>query len=105
MMRTGHLALLPTHERDPTPALYRAPDGGAGHSALTMDQQIPRRQQGRDAVVVFLKGGVIRQSPEGGAVSDIRRNVGDVLFVPAGTDLASEEATQGPPRAVFIELK
>jgi uncharacterized cupin superfamily protein len=68
-------------------------------------QQIPRRQQGRDAVVVFLKGGVIRQSPEGAAVSDTRRNVGDVLYVPAGTDLPSEEATQGPPRAVFIELK
>jgi quercetin dioxygenase-like cupin family protein len=68
-------------------------------------QQIPRRQQSRDAVVIFLKGGVIRQSPEGAAVSDTRRNVGDVLFVPAGTDLPSEEATQGPPRAVFIELK
>jgi quercetin dioxygenase-like cupin family protein len=68
-------------------------------------QQIPRRQQGRDAVVVFLKGGVIRQSPEGAAASDTRWNVGDVLFVPAGTDLPSEEATQGPPRAVFIELK
>jgi quercetin dioxygenase-like cupin family protein len=68
-------------------------------------QRIPRRQQGRDAVVIFLKGGVIRQSPEGAAVSDTRRNVGDVLFVPAGTDLPSEEATQGPPRAVFIELK
>ena len=68
-------------------------------------QQIPRRQQGRDAVVVFVKGGVIRQSPEGAAVSDTRRNVGDVLYVPAGTDVQSEEATQGPPRAVFIELK
>jgi quercetin dioxygenase-like cupin family protein len=68
-------------------------------------QQIPRRQQGRDAVVVFLKGGVIRQSPEGAAVSDTRRNVGDVLYVSAGTDVPSEEATQGPPRAVFIELK
>jgi quercetin dioxygenase-like cupin family protein len=68
-------------------------------------QQIPRRQQGRDAVVVFLKGGVIRQSPEGAAASDTRWNVGDVLFVPAGTDLPSEEATQGPPRAVFMELK
>jgi quercetin dioxygenase-like cupin family protein len=68
-------------------------------------QQIPRRQQGRDAVVVFLKGGVIRQASEGAAVRDTRRNVGDVLFVPAGTDLPSEEATQGPPRAVFIELK
>ena len=68
-------------------------------------QQIPRRQQGRDAVVVFLKGGVIRQSSEGAAVSDTRRNVGDVLYIPAGTDLPSEEATQGLPRAVFIELK
>ena len=68
-------------------------------------QQIPRRQQGRDAVVVFLKGGVIRQSPEGAAVSDTRRNVGDVLYVSAGTDVPSEEATQGAPRAVFIELK
>jgi hypothetical protein len=68
-------------------------------------QQIPRRQQGRDAVVVFLKGGVIRQSPEGAAVSDTRRNVGDVLYVSAGTDVPSEEATQGPPRAVFLELK
>jgi quercetin dioxygenase-like cupin family protein len=67
-------------------------------------QQIPRRQQGRDAVVVFLKGGVIRYSPEA-AVSDTRRNVGDVLYVSAGTDLPSEEAIQGPPRAVFIELK
>jgi len=68
-------------------------------------QQIPRRPQSRDTVVVFLKGGVIRQSPEGAAVRDTRWNVGDVLFVPAGTELPSEEATQGPPRAVFIELK
>jgi uncharacterized cupin superfamily protein len=68
-------------------------------------QQIARRQQGRDSVVVFLTGGVIRQSPEGAAVSDTRRNVGDVLYVSAGTDVPSEEATQGPPRAVFIELK
>jgi quercetin dioxygenase-like cupin family protein len=68
-------------------------------------QQIPRRQQGRDAVVVFLQGGVIRQSPEGAAVSDTRRNVGDVLYISAGTDVPPEEATQGPPRAVFIELK
>jgi hypothetical protein len=29
----------------------------------------------------------------------------DVLYVPAGTDVPSEEATEGPPRAVFIELK
>ena len=68
-------------------------------------QQIPRRQQGRDAVVVFLKGGVIRQSPEGAAATDTRRSIGDVLYVSAGTDVPSEEATQGPPRAVFIELK
>jgi quercetin dioxygenase-like cupin family protein len=68
-------------------------------------QQIPRRQQGRDTVVIFLKGGVIRQSLEGAAVSDTRRNVGDVLYISAGTDLPSEEATEGPPRAVFIELK
>jgi hypothetical protein len=68
-------------------------------------QQIPRRQQGRDAIVVFLKGGVIRQSPEGAAASDTRRSVGDVLYVPTATDLPSEEAIQGPPRAVFIELK
>ena len=68
-------------------------------------QRIPRRQQGRDAVIVFLKGGVIRYSPDGAAVSDTPRNVGDVLYVSAGTDLPSEEAIQGPPRAVFIELK
>jgi hypothetical protein len=68
-------------------------------------QQIPRQQQGRDTVVIFLEGGVIRQSPEGAAARDTRRNVGDVLFVPAGTDLPSEEAIQGPLRAVFIELK
>jgi len=70
-----------------------------------LGQQIPRRQQGRDAVVVFLKGGVVRQYPEGAAATDTRRNVGDVLYVSAGTDVPSEEATQGPPRAVFIELK
>jgi quercetin dioxygenase-like cupin family protein len=68
-------------------------------------QRIPKRRQGRDAVVIFLKGGVIRQSPEGAAVRDTRRNVGDVLYIPAGTDVPSEEATQDPPRAVFIELK
>lgn len=68
-------------------------------------QQIPRRQQGRDAVVVFLKSGVIRQSPEGTAVNDTRWNVGDVLYIPPGADVPSEEATQGPPRAVIIELK
>jgi hypothetical protein len=68
-------------------------------------QQIPRRRLGRDTVVVFLTGGVIRQSPEGAAVRETVRNVGDVLYVPAGTDLPAEEATQGPPRAVFIELK
>jgi quercetin dioxygenase-like cupin family protein len=68
-------------------------------------QRIPRRQQGRDAVVVFLEGGVIRQFPEGAAASETRRHVGDVLYVPAGTDVPAEEATQGPPRAVFIELK
>jgi quercetin dioxygenase-like cupin family protein len=70
-----------------------------------LGQQIPRRQQGRDAVVVFVKGGVIRQSPEGAAAADTRRSIGDVLYVSAGTDVPSEEATQGPPRAVFIELK
>ena len=70
-----------------------------------LGQQIPRRQQGRDAVVVFLKGGVVRQYPEGAAATDTRRSIGDVLYVSAGTDVPSEEATQGPPRAVFIELK
>lgn len=68
-------------------------------------QRFPRRQQGRDAVVIFLKGGVIRQTREGAAASDTQWNVGDVRYVPAGTDVPFEEATQGPPRAVFIELK
>ncbi|MGE3402236.1 MAG: DUF6282 family protein [Vicinamibacterales bacterium] len=71
----------------------------------TQGQRLPRRQQGRDAVVVFLTGGVIRQSPQGAAVSERRWNAGDVLYVPAGTEVPAEEATQGAPRAVFIEVK
>ena len=63
-------------------------------------QTVPRHADSLDSVTVFLDGGTIRS-----AAKDTKRNAGDVVYSPRSADTHTEEATEGSPRAVIVELK
>ena len=70
----------------------------------TPARRIGPYHQHRAALIVFLRGGIIRLE-ERGTVTAVRRAFGEVVYAPAGSDVRSEEARDGGVRAVFIELK
>jgi quercetin dioxygenase-like cupin family protein len=63
-------------------------------------QKVPRPADGFDSVTVFLEGGTIRSGTE-----DAKRNAGDVFYSTRRADAHTEEAVEGTPRAVIVELK
>jgi hypothetical protein len=63
-------------------------------------QKMPRRADTFDSVMVFLEGGVLRSGTE-----EIQRSAGQVIYSPRREEPHSEEAVQGAPRAVIVELK
>lgn len=67
--------------------------------------QTVRRQEHFDSVTVFLESGTIRYVPGQGAHKDTARSRGEVVFRPAANEASTEEAVQGSPRAVIVELK
>jgi quercetin dioxygenase-like cupin family protein len=58
-----------------------------------------------DSVIVFLVGGTIRSVTNRGESKDTTRQANDVVYFPHNTVLHTEEAVQGSPRAVIVELK
>jgi quercetin dioxygenase-like cupin family protein len=61
--------------------------------------------QPRDAVVVFLTGGTVRWTSGGRVLSDSTAVAGSVVYLPAGQGARADEALEGQPRAIVIELK
>jgi quercetin dioxygenase-like cupin family protein len=53
-----------------------------------------------DSVTVFLEGGVLRSGTE-----EIQRSAGQVIYSSRRAEPHSEEAAEGTPRAVIVELK
>ena len=63
-------------------------------------QKMPRRADPFDSVTVFLEGGVLRSGTE-----EIQRIAGQVIYSSRRAEPHSEEAAEGTPRAVIVELK
>ena len=57
-----------------------------------------------DSVILFLEGGEVRTSKNGGAASVRSYEFGDAVFVPKGS-AATDTATKGPVHEVMIALK
>ena len=62
-------------------------------------QKTARHADYRDSVIVFLEGGTIRSGS-----TDIARSTGEVAYIPRNPDPRTEEAVQGSPHAVIVEL-
>ena len=58
-----------------------------------------RHAEYRDSVIVFLDGGTIRSGSK-----DTIRSAGEVAYLPRDVEPHAEEAVQGSPRAVIVEL-
>ena len=58
-----------------------------------------------DAVIVFLEGGTIRYVTERGASKEISGVSGEAAYLARNPDPYTEEAVQGSPHAVIVELK
>ena len=65
---------------------------------------VPLHAQTRDAVIVPLESGHIRLTPKSGPPRVVALTFGDGVFVGRG-DAFSEEASEGSPRAIVIEVK
>ena len=70
----------------------------------TLGQVVPTHMHDRDSVQVFYQGGTIRFTDANGKSEKKKFAFGDARFIPRGT-VESEEAIEGSPRAVTIELK
>ena len=67
-------------------------------------RQVPLHAQTRDAVIVPLESGHIRLTPTSGAPRVVALTFGDGVFVARG-EAFSEEASEGSPKAIVIEVK
>jgi len=65
---------------------------------------VPTHIHDRDSVQVFYQGGTIRFTTTDGKSETKNFEFGDARFIPRGT-VETEEAIEGSPRAVTIELK
>jgi hypothetical protein len=65
---------------------------------------VPLHLHDKDSVQVFVQGGTIKFARPEGVVETKVFKPGDARFIPRGT-LDSEEAIEGSPRAITIELK
>lgn len=62
-------------------------------------QKTIRHAEYRDSVIVFLDGGTFRSGSK-----DTTRSAGEVAYLPHDVEPHAEEAVQGAPRAVIVEL-
>ena len=67
-------------------------------------QTVRRPPEHFDSVTVFLKSGTIRYVADRGAARDAARSAGEVVYT-RSQEAYTEEAVQGSPRAVIVELK
>jgi hypothetical protein len=67
-------------------------------------QPVATHVHDKDSVQVFFEGGTIRFTGTDGTVTTRTFAFGDAHFIPRGT-VDTEEAIEGSPRAVTIELK
>ncbi|MBC7983146.1 MAG: hypothetical protein H7Y02_04745 [Candidatus Obscuribacterales bacterium] len=65
---------------------------------------VPTHMHDKDSVQVFFQGGTIKFTGVDGKVETKTFKFGDARFIPRGT-VCAEEAINGSPRAVTIELK
>lgn len=65
---------------------------------------VPTHMHDKDSVQVFFQGGAIKFTDANGKSETKRFEFGDARFIPRGT-VRSEEAMEGSPRAITIELK
>ena len=70
----------------------------------TVGHAIPTHMHDRDSVQVFYQGGTIKFSSPKGKTETKTFKFGDARFIPRGT-IDAEEAIDGAPRAITIELK
>ena len=68
-------------------------------------QKTPLHADHVDSVIVFLDGGTIRSVTNRGESKDTTRNANEVVYFPRNDVSHNEEAVQGSPRAVIVELK
>ncbi len=68
-------------------------------------QKTPIHADHFDSVIVFLEGGSIRSITSRGESMDTIRRANEVVYFPHNAVLHTEEAVQGSPRAVIVELK
>ena len=67
-------------------------------------QVVPTHMHDKDSVQVFFTGGTIKFTDANGKTESKTFKFGDAHFIPRGT-VCTEEAIDGAPRAVTIELK
>jgi hypothetical protein len=67
-------------------------------------RRVPAHMHDKDSVQVFYQGGTIKFTSADGKSETERFAFGDARFIPRGT-IETEEAIEGSPRAITIELK
>jgi hypothetical protein len=67
-------------------------------------RKVPLHVQNRDAVIVPLESGRLQLTPEHGQPRTVTLTFGGAAFIARGESF-SEEATEGAPKAIVIELK
>jgi hypothetical protein len=70
----------------------------------TIGHAVPRHMHDKDSVQVFFQGGTIKFTRADGTSETQSFKFGDARFIPRGT-IDAEEAIDGSPRAITIELK
>jgi hypothetical protein len=58
-----------------------------------------------DAVIMFLEGGDIRSTDAAGHSQTVKRDFGDAVFVPRGTDSTDTLSAGGPAHEILVALK
>lgn len=70
-------------------------------------QQIARNAEAHDCVWIFLEGGTIRSTTTAasGKFTAATRQAGQAVYAPATREAYTEEAVEGTPRAIILEIK
>jgi quercetin dioxygenase-like cupin family protein len=68
-------------------------------------QTAPRHVDNYDSVTVFLGDGTIRSVSDQGGSKEATRKFGEVVYTARGMNAHTEEAVNGPLRAVIVQMK
>ena len=98
---TPTAGLPPAFPRDGAAKLMETESFIAWDYTWKSGQTVPRHQELFDSVTVFVVGGTIQYS----GAREIAVSAGDVIYTGRRAEASSEEAAQGSPRAVIVELK